>query len=114
MQLLRNRVLTPPGLRVTSWRIRSGGRVMSITVGRSLHRWFNIVKRNIARFVPLMKNALAAPRVVMMPAVAVAGTPVSADCGLDTRWTLRSTLLAFSASYMALFAGEYVPSPDSP
>ena len=70
-------MLTPPGLRVTSWRMRSGGRVVSITVGRSLQRWLIMVKRNIARFVPLTKKALAAPRVVITPATAVEGMPVS-------------------------------------
>ena len=44
-----------------------------------------MVKRNIARLVPLMKKALAAPRVVITPAVAVAGTPVRADCVLATK-----------------------------
>ena len=37
------------------------------------------MKRNMARFVPLMKNALAAPRVVSTPAVAATGRPVIAD-----------------------------------
>jgi hypothetical protein len=41
----------------------------------SWHRWFISVKRNIARFVPLMKNAEAAPRVVINPAVAAVGSP---------------------------------------
>ena len=34
-----------------------------------------MVKRNMARLVPLMKNAEAAPRVVMRPAVACTGIP---------------------------------------
>ena len=34
-----------------------------------------MVKRNIARFVPLMKKADAAPRVVIRPAVASGGKP---------------------------------------
>ena len=43
-----------------------------------------------------MKKALAAPRVVMTPAVAAAGMPVTADCVLDTKFALllRSTLLS--------------------
>ena len=44
-----------------------------------------MVKRNMARLVPLTKKALAAPRVVMTPAVAAAGIPVMADCVLEIR-----------------------------
>ena len=75
MQLFRNTRLSPPGERLTSWRMRSVGRVMSSTVGRSLHRWVISVKRNIARLVPLMKNAEVAARVVIRPAVAAVGMP---------------------------------------
>jgi hypothetical protein len=38
------------------------------------------VKRNIARFVPAMKNACAAAREVMIPAVAAGGVPYTPDC----------------------------------
>ena len=41
----------------------------------SMHMWFISVKRNIARFVPAMKNASEAARVVIAPAVAAAGVP---------------------------------------
>ena len=75
MQLLRNTRLSPPGERLTSWRMRSGGRVMSSTVGRSLHRCAISVKRNMARLVPLMKKDDVEARVVIRPAVAVVGMP---------------------------------------
>ncbi len=75
MQLFRKTRLSPPGERLTSWRMRSGGRLMSSTVSRSLHRCAMSVKRNIARLVPLMKNEDADARVVIRPAVAAAGVP---------------------------------------
>ena len=89
MQLLRNTRLSPPGLRLTSWRMRSGGRVVSCTCSMSRHRWFISVKRNIARLVPAMKNAFAAARVVMTPAVASAGRPLIADCVVRVRAVLQ-------------------------
>ncbi len=52
--------------------------------------WFISVKRNIARFVPATKNACDAAREVMMPAVADAGRPLSADCACLTSAVLRS------------------------
>ena len=70
-----------------------------------------MVKRNIARLVPLMKKAAAAARVVSTPAVAVAGIPVNADWVLVTKWALRSTPCRSIASYMALFEGEYAGTP---
>src|SRR5258708_37404991 len=111
MQLFKNKVLTPPGLRVMSWRIRSGGRVVSITSCRSLHKWFNMVKRNIARLVPLMKKALAAPRVVITPAVAAPGVPLSAGWGLETKCTLRAAVLACGASDMGVLPEEKAGAP---
>ena len=75
MQLFRKMRLSPPGLRLTSWRIMSGGSEVSSTCSMSRHMWFIIVKRNIARLVPSMKNASDAAREVMKPAVAVAGMP---------------------------------------
>ena len=52
-----------------------GGRVVSMSASMSWQMWLIMVKRNIARLVPLMKNADAAPRVVIRPAVAAAGSP---------------------------------------
>ncbi len=98
MQLLRNRRLSPPGLRLTSWRMRSGGRVGSCTCSRSVHRWFISVKRNIARLVPATKNAWAAAREVSTPAVASAGMPLAADCVVRTRSSLRLTPCDSSAA----------------
>src|ERR1700736_4336217 len=72
-----------------------------------------MVKRNMARFVPLMKKALAAPRVVMTPAVAVVGMPDKADWVLDTRCAFRSTLFWSMATYMSLFVGEYAGTPEA-
>ena len=43
------------------------------TCSMSWHKWFSIVKRNMARLVPAIKNASAAARVVMTPAVAAGG-----------------------------------------
>ncbi len=51
-------------------------------------------ERNIARFVPATKNACEAARVVITPAVAVAGIPVREDCEVATS-TLLSARLAF-------------------
>ena len=83
MQLFKNKVLTPPGLRVTSWRMRSGGRVMSMTVCRSLHRWFIMVKRNMRAVRAVHEEGVGRAAGGQTPAVAAAGMPVSADWVLD-------------------------------
>ena len=80
MQLFRKMRLSPPGERLTSWRIMSGGSEVSCTCSMSRHRWFISVKRNIARLVPSMKKASDAAREVMKPAVAAAGMPCTEDC----------------------------------
>ena len=46
-----------------------------MSVCMSLQKWLIMVKRNIARLVPLMKNDDSAPRVVSRPAVAAVGVP---------------------------------------
>ncbi len=61
-----------------------------------MHMWFISVKRNIARLVPSMKNASAAARVVMAPAVRGRRRAVHRRLRrLRVRTALRSALLRF-------------------
>jgi hypothetical protein len=63
-----------------------------------MQRWFSSVKRNIARFVPSMKNACDAARVVMTPAVASGGKPYAADWVVRTSTFFRFAPLDSSAA----------------
>ena len=64
----------------------------------SRHMWFIIVKRNIARLVPSMKNASEAAREVMKPAVAAAGMPWIDDCVVGVSAVNRFTALVSAFS----------------